>query len=133
MVPILYSWLVGNLVVILKTPDLDHLIYPKEEAMRTTNYRTRRQFLKAAGIATGTLTLAACAPAAPRPAHPPRQPSPAQEAPTEEPAQAAPAEPAAAPVTLRYRTWHTPEGSVGDKAWYDWLTENYPRRRYHRV
>jgi multiple sugar transport system substrate-binding protein len=94
--------------------------------MRSERHQTRRQFLKTAAIATGSITLAACAvPAAP-PAAPAQEAPAAEEAPAEQPATVAPAEPAAAPVTLRYRTWHSPEGSAGDKAWYDWLSENYP-------
>jgi ABC-type glycerol-3-phosphate transport system substrate-binding protein len=96
--------------------------------MKTQITQSRRQFLKTAGVATGAVALAACAaPAAP----PAAGPAPAA---TEVPAPAAtevPAPTAAAPaaeaVTLRYRTWHTPEASVGDKAWFDWLAENYPK------
>ncbi len=89
--------------------------------MRILRHQTRRQFLQAAGIATGALTIAACVPAA-------APPAPAQEAPAEQPVTEAeaPAAPAAEAVTLRYRTWHSPEASLGDKAWFDWLSENYP-------
>ncbi len=90
--------------------------------MKIQSSQTRRQFLKAAGIATGVAALAACAPAAPAPTTAPAQQPAAEEKPAEQPAA-----PAAEAVTLRYRTWHTPEASVGDKAWFDWLAENYPK------
>ena len=81
---------------------------------------SRRNFLRFAGITVGTAALAACVPT---PA-----PAPAGGEATAPPAEAtsAPAAAGGKEVTLRYRTWHTPEASVGDKAWYDWLVENYP-------
>jgi len=69
----------------------------------------RRQFLKMAGMTLGTVALAACAAPAPGGA----------------PAAGGAAAPAAAGVTLRYRTWHAPAQAPGDAAWYDWLTKNY--------
>ncbi len=73
---------------------------------------SRRRFMKASGVAAAAVFMAACAPAAP------------PQAPAEEKAEAPP--PAAKePITLRYRSWHSPEASVGDKAWYEWLSENY--------
>lgn len=82
--------------------------------MNTSKTLSRRRFLKLSGVAMGAAALAACAPAAP--AAPAGQPA-APEAPKAE----------GAAITLRYRTWHTPEASVGDKAWFDWLAENYPK------
>ena len=80
--------------------------------MDTNKALSRRQFLKVAGVAAGAAVMAACTPAVA-----PAAPGAASEAPKAEEAA----------VTLRYRTWHTPEASVGDKAWFDWLAENYPK------
>ena len=102
--------------------------------MKTQRSESRRKFLKSAGVAAGVLALGACAPAAPTQAPAPAATEAPAPAATEAPAPAAteaPAPTAAAPaaeaVTLRYRTWHSPEGSTGDKAWFDWLAENYPK------
>jgi multiple sugar transport system substrate-binding protein len=86
----------------------------KEVQMDARRSLSRRQFLQLAGVAAGATVMAACAPVA------------APAAPAGEAAPAAP-KAAEAAVTLRYRTWHTPEASVGDKAWFDWLAENYPK------
>lgn len=74
---------------------------------------SRRGFLRFAGLTAGAATLAACAGAAPAPAAP------------ESGATSAPAPAAAEAITLRYRSWHSRDQSLGDAAWYDWLAENY--------
>lgn len=72
---------------------------------------SRRQFLGWMGTAVAGVSLAACAAPAP--------PSAGGQA------QTGAAEVAAEKPTLRYRTWHSQGNSIGDAAWYDWLSENY--------
>ena len=77
---------------------------------------SRRRFLQSLGVTAGAAALAACAGATQQPAAPAGGEAAATSAP--------PAAPAGG-VTLRYRSWHSPDQSLGDAAWYDWLAENY--------
>ncbi|MGI6209642.1 MAG: extracellular solute-binding protein [Anaerolineae bacterium] len=81
---------------------------------------SRRRFLQSLGVTAGAAALAACAGATQQPAAPAGGEAAATSAP--------PAAPAGG-VTLRYRSWHSPDQSLGDAAWYDWLAENYAAER----
>jgi ABC-type glycerol-3-phosphate transport system substrate-binding protein len=112
---------------------------------------SRRDLLKAGAVLAGASALAACgATPAPAATTAPTQAPAATSAPAATTAPEATAAPTSAPaattapeatvaatsapaaaggkaITLRYRSWHSPEGAPRDKAWYDWLTENYPK------
>jgi len=87
---------------------------------------SRRQVLSGFLTAGSVAIITACgATATPAPAQTEATAAPAEVEATAVPTEA-PKEAAAEAVTLRYRSWHSPEGSPKDQAWYDWLQENYP-------